>query len=215
MARMADASFREAVRRLPDGMTPEQVRDAVRRRYGEVGATPGAGFNFPVGRAFAEAVGYPTGLLDELPPAAAAFTGVACPVPYAELTAGETVVDLGCGGGLDSLFAARLVAPGGRVIGIDFAPEMVERARAAVAAAGEPDVEVEVRLADAAALPLGDGRADAVLVNGIFNLNPDKEALLAEVWRVLRPGGRLVAAEIALREPLPAGEGHTLDDWFR
>ncbi len=100
---MPDASFREAVRRLPDGMTPEQVREAVRRRYGQVGATPAAGFNFPVGRDFAVAVGYPAGLLADLPPdAAAAFTGVACPVPHAELAAGETVVDLGCGGGLDS-----------------------------------------------------------------------------------------------------------------
>ena len=199
---------------LPDGMTVDEIREAVRRRYGAVGASPHAGFTFPVGRAFAEAVGYPADLLNALPAdAAAAFAGVAYPTPHAGLRPGETVVDLGCGAGLDSLCAARLVGPSGCVIGIDFAPAMVTRARRAIAAADAPNVEV--RISDGVSLPVENGGADVVIVNGIFNLNPEKNLLPAEVYRALRPGGRLVAAEIVLTAPLPEGEGRTLDDWFR
>ncbi len=199
---------------LPEGMTAAAVQAAVRDRYGQVASTPEQGFTFPVGRQFAEAVGYPVELLNSLAPDAAdAFAGVACPIAQAELAPGETVVDLGCGAGLDSLYAARLVGPKGCVIGLDFAPEMVARARAAASAAGA--ATVDIRLTDGTSLPVDDATADVVIVNGIFNLNPDKDALLAEVLRVLRPGGRLVTAEIALSGPLPEGEGHTLDDWFR
>ncbi|HEY7294817.1 MAG TPA: methyltransferase domain-containing protein [Dehalococcoidia bacterium] len=200
--------------RLPDGLSAADVEAAVRDRYSQVSADPSQPAGFPVGRAFAEAVGYPPELLASLPAEAVeAFAGVACPVPYAALRPGETVVDLGCGAGLDSLYAGRSVGPAGCVVGIDFAPEMVARARRAVEAAGLP--QVEVRLADGCALPLADGAADAVVVNGIFNLNPDKAALLREAYRVLQPGGRLVAAEITLTAPLPPDEGHSLDDWFR
>jgi arsenite methyltransferase len=202
------------VTRLPDGLTADEVRTAVRDRYSEVGADPAQGYPFPVGRAFAEAVGYPPALLDALPPDAAdAFAGVACPVPHANLVSGETVVDLGCGGGLDSLYAGRCVGPLGCVVGIDFAPAMLARAERSFAAAGMPWVEAHLR--DGRGLPLPRGSADAVIVNGIFNLNPDKAALLAEVFQVLKPGGRLVAAEIVLTAPLSPDEGHTLDDWFR
>jgi len=198
---------------LPDGMMAGGVLAAVRERYSAVAEQPAAGHGFPVGRAFAEAVGYPPSLLDTLPDAATAFAGVACPVPHAGLISGESVVDLGCGSGLDSLFAARFVGPIGHVLGVDFVPAMIARAQRVIAEAGAENVEA--RLADAGALPVESKSIDAVIVNGIFNLNPDKRALLSEVFRVLRPGGRLVAAEIALRAPLPEGEGRTLDDWFR
>lgn len=200
--------------KLPDGLSAADVEAAVRDRYSQVGADPSQPAGFPVGRAFAEAVGYPAELLDALPAAAAAaFAGVACPVPHAALQPGETVVDLGCGAGLDSLYAGRYVGPSGCVVGIDFAPAMIDRAERSFAAAGMP--WVEARLSDGRRLPLGSGSADVVLVNGIFNLNPDKAAVLAEAVRVLRPGGRLVAAEITLSAPLPSDEGHSLDDWFR
>jgi len=164
--------------RLPDGLTADEVRTAVRDRYSQVGADPAQDFSFPVGRAFAEAVGYPADLLASLPPdAAAAFAGVACPVPWAELVARETVVDLGCGGGLDSLYAGRCVGPSGHVRGIDFAPTMIARAQQTLTAAGMPWVEVQ--LSEGHCLPLTDASVDAVVVNGIFNLNPDKQELLA------------------------------------
>jgi SAM-dependent methyltransferase len=195
-------------------MTAAEVRAAVRDRYGQVAEIPERGFNFPVGRDFAEAVGYPVDWLATLPEGAArAFAGVACPVPAAALIPGETVIDLGCGAGLDSLYAASFVRPGGRVIGLDFSPAMVRRARALIEQARAEDVEA--RLTDGLSLPVPDGLADAVLVNGIFNLNPERESLLDEVFRALRPGGRLIAAEIVLTAPLPEGEGGTLDDWFR
>jgi arsenite methyltransferase len=199
---------------LPDGLTADAVRAAVRDRYSEVGADPSQSFTFPVGRQFAEAVGYPVDLLECLPPGATgAFAGVACPVPHAALTTGETVLDLGCGGGLDSLYAGTRVGPSGHVVGIDFAPAMIARAQQSLVDAGMP--WVEARLSDGSCLPLSDSSVDAALVNGIFNLNPDKQALLAEVHRVLKPGGRLVGAEIILTAPLPPEAGHSLDDWFR
>jgi len=200
--------------RLPDGLTADEVRIAVRDRYSQVGANPTQEFGFPVGRSFAKAVGYSVELLTRLPPAAAeAFAGVACPVSQAELRAGETVVDLGCGSGLDSLYAGDVVGPGGQVVGVDLAPAMIARAQRTLASAGMP--WVEARLSDGRFLPLDGASIDAVIVNGILNLNPDKQALLSEVYRVLKPGGRLVAAEIVLTAPLPPEEGHTLDDWFR
>lgn len=200
--------------RLPEGVSAGEVRAAVRERYSEVAETPDQGFNFPVGRAFAEAVGYPAAWLDTLPPGAAdAFAGVACPVPVAALAPGETAIDLGCGAGLDCLYASSFVGQGGRVIGLDFSPPMVERARRNVAHVGAANVEI--RRTDGLTLPVDDSSADVLLVNGFFNLNPEPRGLLGEAYRVLRPGGRLVAAEIVLTAPLPEGEGGTLDDWFR
>ncbi len=200
--------------RLPDGLSAADLEAAVRDRYSQVGDDPSRPAGFPVGRAFAEAVGYPAALLDALPAAAAeAFAGVACPVPHAGLRPGETVVDLGCGAGLDSLYAGHAVGPTGCVSGIDFAPAMIARAERAFAAAAMP--WVAARLSDGRRLPLANNVADVVLVNGIFNLNPDKAALLREAHRVLRPGGRLVAAEITLTAPLPPEEGRSLDYWFR
>lgn len=199
---------------LPEGMNADAVRAAVRDRYSQVARTPEQGFTFPVGRVFAEAVGYPIALLESLPPDAAdAFAGVACPVPHAQIVSGETVIDLGCGAGLDSLYAARFVGPDGSVTGLDVAPAMVARAQRVIAAAEAPAVTVQ--LTDGQTLPVGDNTADVALVNGLFNLNPDKHVLLAEILRILKPGGRLVAAEIGLTAPLPPEEGHTLDDWFR
>lgn len=202
------------MRQLPAGLAAADVEAAVRERYNDVGLDTTGIFGFPVGRAFAEAVGYPVALLESLPnDAADAFAGVACPVAHADLRPGETVIDLGCGGGLDSLFAGRYVGSRGHVLGVDFAPAMIARAEKSLALAGMP--WVEARLSDGRRLPLADACADAVIVNGIFNLNPDREALIGETFRVLKPGGRLVAAEIVLTAPLPPDEGHTLDDWFR
>jgi arsenite methyltransferase len=200
---------------LPQGITPDELHDAVRDRYSAVADAPTGAHGFPVGRAFAEAVGYPATLLATMPSDAAdAFAGVACPVPYAALQPGEAVLDLGCGAGLDSLYAAQQVGPSGRVIGIDFAPAMVARAHTSTTAAGLATI-IDSRVSDGTALPLATASIDAVLVNGIFNLNPAKDAVLAEVARVLKPSGRLVAAEIILTAPLPPGEGDRLDDWFR
>lgn len=127
--------------------------------------------------------------------------GVGNPVRHAALAAGETVLDLGSGGGIDCLLAARAVGPSGAVIGVDFLPEMVERATRAAAAAGLDNVrfvqgEIE-------ALPLPDDAVDVVISNGVVNLSPRKVRVLAEAFRVLRPGGRLAVVDLILEHDLP------------
>lgn len=186
----------------------------MRDRYNAVASEPTAAYGFQVGRAFAEALGYPAALLDQLPPASVArFTGVATPVYAAALRPGEWVLDLGCGAGLDTIVAAQAVGPTGRVIALDFAAAMTCQTSAAVAALQLE--QVTVCQASAEALPLPSASVDCVLVNGLFNLAPDKQRVIAEAARVTRPGGRLVAAETVLTRPLAESELSSLDDWFR
>jgi SAM-dependent methyltransferase len=189
------------------------LRRAVRERYGRVATEPTAALGFPVGRAFAEAVGYPAGLLERTPGAAAAFTGVGTPVRAARLQPGERVLELGCGAGLDTTWAAAAVQPAGCVIAVDMALPMVSAMRRNVGGAGATGVLPIV--AEAEALPLPEASVDVVLVNGLLSLAPDKTAVVREIRRVLRPGGRLALAEVALGAPLAPGEASTLDDWFR
>jgi len=195
-------------------LPPSELRQAVAQRYGQVASDPEATSLFPVGRAFAEAVGYPAAQLDALPSAAVkSFTGVTYLLPWCELSPGETVVDLGCGAGVDAILAAGQVGPSGHVHGIDLAPEMVALARDNVGEAGLATVEIHQAAVEA--LPLNGEMADVVTANGVFNLTPSKDVALAEAFRALKPGGRLIAAEIVLTEILPEAERNTLDDWFR
>jgi SAM-dependent methyltransferase len=199
---------------LIERLGADTLERAVRQRYEAVAADPGGEFNFRVGREFAEALGYPTALLDRLPAGSVArFTGVATPVFAAALQPGERVLDLGCGAGVDTAVAAEAVGPAGRVIAVDLAMGMVRCTAAAADALGAP--WVLPCQASAEALPLPTASVDVVLVNGLFNLAPHKAAVLAEVARVTRPGGRLVAAETVLTRPLEDGELTSVEDWFR
>ena len=137
--------------------------------------------------------------LESLPPAAVAWSfGTGNPVQFAELQPGETVVDLGSGGGIDAIFAAREVGPTGRVLGIDLLPEMVERATANAAAAGLTNTEfVEGEIES---IPLPDGSVDAIISNGVISLSARKARVFAEVMRVLRPGGRVCLSDMTLEE---------------
>lgn len=195
-------------------LSPEQLRAAVAERYGQVATDPAGPFNFPVGRAFAEAVGYPPALLDRLPaPASRSFAGVTYSHERTALQPGERVLDLGCGAGLDAIIAAEAVGPGGRVQAVDYAAAMVALARANARDAGVTTVQVEQ--APVEALPFPDATFDVAQANGVFNLSPQKEQAVREVWRVLRPGGRLVAAEIALAGAVADRDRATVQDWFR
>ncbi|MHB1131203.1 MAG: methyltransferase domain-containing protein [Chloroflexota bacterium] len=199
---------------LPGGLSVDDVERAVRERYSQVGAHPEGAYNFRVGRAFAEALGYPSELLDQLPPSVwEAFTGVAAPSLAVPVRLGDTVVDLGCGGGLDLILASWAVGPRGRVIGVDWSPGMVERARRNISLLGLVRTEVVERPVAACGLP--SGVADWVLANGILNLSPDKGLIVREVARLLKPGGRFLLAEITLGEPLAPETVASLDDWFR
>ena len=195
-------------------LSAHEVRAAVGQRYGQVATDPGGGAPFPFGRSFAEAVGYPTETLDALPAtASASFAGVAWLWKWLALAPGNVVIDLGCGAGLDTLIGARQVGEQGRVIGVDFSADMLNLARSNASAAGTTNVEFIN--APVEEIPLADASVDGAMANGIFNLSPEKERVVAEIARLLRPGGRLTAAEIVLTQDVPSEERATLDDWFR
>jgi arsenite methyltransferase len=189
------------------------MRDKVCDAYSSAAEAPQAKHPFPVGRAFAESLGYPATLLDSLPAACVeAFAGVSNVSLFAEIAPGATVLDLGCGAGLDSLTAARRAGPSGKVIGVDFSNAMLARARRAAAEAGVENVRFEQ--ADAERVPVASASIDVALVNGIFNLNPARESIFRELARVLKPGGAAFAAELVLSSPLPSDVKQSDADWF-
>jgi arsenite methyltransferase len=195
-------------------MSADEIKQAVAEKYSEVAQRPGAKFNFPVGRKFAESVGYPAEVLDNLPATVCdSFTGAGNPQPYANPQRGETVLDLGCGAGLDLFFHARAVGKEGKLYGLDMSRAMIDKARKSLASCGIQNVEFLNVSADA--IPLPDASVDLVTANGIYNLSPDKEAVMREVYRVLKVGGRTVFAEIVLKSPLPVEIRKNIDDWFR
>ena len=191
----------------------KQLRDGVRRAYSAAAERPQDKHPFPVGRSFAESLGYPQDLLAALPPASLdAFSGVSNVAVFARIPAGAVVLDLGCGAGLDSLIAAQRVGPQGRVIGVDFSDAMLARARQAAVELGVRNVEFYQ--ADAEKLPIEDGLIDVALANGIFNLNPEREAIFDELARVVREGGAVYAAELILTEPLSPEVQASETNWF-
>jgi arsenite methyltransferase len=190
-----------------------ELRGRVGDEYSFAADHPRDEHPFPVGRGFAEGVGYPAELLNALPSVAVdAFAGVSNVSLFADLKQGATVLDLGCGAGLDSLIAARRVGDTGRVIGVDFSPNMLQRARKSAEIAELRNVSFEQ--ADAEQLHLKTASIDVALVNGIFNLNPARESIFRELARVVRKGGEVYAAELILGEPLPPDVEQSDADWF-
>ena len=191
---------------------PDALREQVRGKYRDVALDPGASFHFHTGRALARRLGYETSKVDALPDQAVeSFAGVANPFSLRRLSPGEKVVDVGSGGGFDSFVAAAQVGPAGQVIGIDMTPEMLAKSRQTARALGLGHVQFRDGLAEA--LPVEDAWADVVISNGVINLCADKQAVFAEIFRVLRPGGRLQFADIANGRPVPAEELRDIDLW--
>ena len=190
----------------------EALREQVREKYREVAAQPEATFHFHTGRPLAARLGYDAAAVDELPDRAVeSFAGVGSPFSLRRLEPGERVVDVGSGAGFDSFIAAGQVGEAGQVVGVDMTFEMLERSRATAAALGYDHVEFREGLAEA--LPVEDGWADAVISNGVINLCADKQAVFAEIYRVLKPGGRLQFADIANGRPVPPEALRDIDLW--
>lgn len=189
------------------------LRDAVREAYSAIAERPQDEHPIPVGRHLAENLGYPKELLEAMPSVSVdAFVGVSNVSLFADIPPGATVLDLGCGAGLDSLIAARRVGPNGKVIGVDFSDAMLARARQ-----GAKELKadnVDFYRSDSESLPLENDSIDVALVNGIFNLNPDRDAIFRELARVVRTGGAVYTAELILREPLPEDAKKNEINWF-
>jgi len=193
------------------GIDVELLKSEIKKTYASVSREPEKDFVFPTGRAWAEDLGYPEELAGVPESAAESFAGVANPFSLGRLEPGERVLDLGSGAGTDSLVAAQMVGPDGYVTGIDMTPEMLAKARAAAEEMGVRNVEfVE---AEAEKLPFPDGSFDVVVSNGVIDLIPDKDAVFAELFRVLRPGGRIQLADVTIQQPVSEEGRRKIDLW--
>ena len=178
------------------------LRSAIEEEYAKVAADPFKGFHFHTGRFLASRLGYPADRVDTLPDSVVeSFAGVGNPFSWGDVQTGATVVDLGSGAGFDALLAARMVGPTGQVIGVDMTPAMLDKARRNADLLGLPHAEFRQGFLED--LPVSDGEADVVISNGVINLCPDKATVLAEAYRVLKPGGRVQIADIVVATAVP------------
>jgi SAM-dependent methyltransferase len=197
----------------PVDLDTQVLRSEVSKVYSRVATDPDGDFHFHRGPAYAvDFLGYDPTELGALPTeCTASFAGIANPHMIAPIVPGETVLDIGCGAGMDLLPAARRVGPGGHAIGIDMTETMRDRACASAVAAGLANVEVH--RADATSSPLPDASVDVVISNGVLNLVPEKDKAFTEIRRVLRPGGRLQLADIVLDTELGEDARRNIDLW--
>lgn len=197
----------------PLDLDTRKLRDEIQTMYARVASDPLGEFHFHRGPEYAaRMLGYDAKQLAALPgEVTASFAGVGNPHSIGAVDQGSTVVDVGCGAGMDLLLAARQVGPGGRAIGVDMTPDM--RARAAAGAARCGLANVEVRAGDATYLPVDDLSVDVVISNGVLNLVPDKPRAISEIARVLKPGGHVQIADIVIGEQLPDSALRDIDLW--
>jgi len=189
----------------------ELLKSEIKKTYASVSEDAGRDFIFPTGRSWAEDLGYPAELAKVPDAAVESFAGVANPWELGRLAPGERVLDLGSGAGTDSLIAAQMVGPEGRVTGVDMTPQMLVKARAAAAELGAANVEfVE---AEAERLPFADAAFDVVVSNGVIDLIPDKDAVFSELHRVLAPGGRIQIADVTIQNPVSEEGRRNIDLW--
>jgi SAM-dependent methyltransferase len=189
-----------------------ELRLAIQEEYATVAAEPERGFHFHTGRPLARMVGYDDAWLTGIPePTIASFAGTGNPFSLGRLRDGDRVVDVGCGAGIDSLIASRMIGADGRVVGVEMTPAMLEKARTSAAQMGATNVDFREGYAEG--LPVEDGWADVVISNGVMNLFPDKLAGLREMARVLRPGGRLQVGDILVERAVPDDAKQKIDLW--
>jgi SAM-dependent methyltransferase len=189
----------------------ELLKSEIKKTFASVSDEPEREFIFPTGRAWAEDLGYPSELANVPDAAVESFAGVANPWHLGRLQPGERVLDLGSGAGTDSLVAAQMVGAQGSVTGIDMTSEMLAKARGAAAAMAVGNVEfVE---GEAERLPFADASFDVVVSNGVIDLIPDKDAVFAELSRVLAPGGRMQIADVTIQNPVSEEGRRQIDLW--
>ena len=188
------------------------LRQEIRKTYTDVSTDQDQNFIFPTGRAWAQELGYPEPELARIPDATVeSFAGVANHWLIGRIDPGSVVLDLGCGAGTDLLIAAQMTGPAGRVIGIDMTASMLERALSSAVEMGLGNVELHEALIEA--LPVDAASVDVVISNGVIDLVPDKDAVLDEIDRVLRPGGRLQLADVIIHEEVSEDARKRIDLW--
>ena len=193
------------------GIDVEVLKSEIKKTYASVSQEPEKDFVFPTGRAWAEDLGYPPELAQVPESAASSFAGVANPFTLGRLEPGERVLDLGSGAGTDSLVAAQMVGPEGSVTGVDMTTEMLAKARAA--AAEMSAANVEFLEGEVEQLPFADATFDVVISNGVIDLIPDKDAVFAEIFRVLAPGGHIQIADVTIQNPVSEEGRRNIDLW--
>lgn len=200
------------ISRAIDGLDVSELRRAIQEEYALVASEPDRGFHFHTGRRLAGILNYEEDWLDAVPEATiASFAGTGNPFAVGRLEQGDHVVDVGCGAGIDSIIAAAMVGPTGRVVGVDMTPEMITKARIGAEQAGAGNVSFRQGLAES--LPVEDQWADVAISNGVLNLFPDKLAALREIARVLKPGGRLQVGDILVEKAVSAAGKRDIGLW--
>ncbi|MFH1594960.1 MAG: methyltransferase domain-containing protein [Pseudomonadota bacterium] len=191
------------------------IREGIRGKYAQVAAAgTGCCFQYSTGKEGMLSQGYPPQLLQHLPDEVlASFCGVGNPFSLGPIHPGESVLDVGCGAGVDSLVAAHLVGPAGRVIGVDVTAEMIAKARSNLERLDLPQVSFQV--GEAESLPFPDNDFDLVISNGVLNLTLNKEQALEEAYRVLKPGGRFMVADQVLVAELPPELANKVANWYQ
>ena len=202
----------ETERIQPANVNVQDLRQQVSEKYSEVALMPDKGFHFHTGSFLAIMLGYDAVLLDGVPSGTVeSFAGTGNPFSMGTLKPGEIVLDIGSGAGFDSLIAARQVAPEGKVIGVDMTDAMLEKAAEGARQMGLTNVEFRKGLAEE--LPVEDESIDVVISNGVINLCPDKEVVMREVHRVLKPGGRFQIADIIVHKEVPQSAKDNIELW--
>ncbi len=189
-----------------------EIRSVIRKKYAEVAVSAEGKFQYPVGRDGANALGYDPAVIQKAGPGLLeSFCGVGNPFSLGEIRQGDVVLDFGCGGGFDLFVASLLAGDSGRVCGIDLTEEMVKRAEDNLS--GADTANIEIRKVDSEDIPYADNTFDVVISNGVINLSPGKSTCFSEIYRVLKPGGRIQFADVVLENELPGDLAGSLDAW--